>query len=776
MSGNDDLITVNSGSYWDKRFSEDWGEMDGPSQSRFFARLALHMIPAWIIREIRRERFTVVDWGCAEGDGTDVLTEAIDKSQMVGIDISNVAIETAVNRYPGISFQAADLLSGENAQKAAEFDVIFSSNTVEHFHAPFDVLESLAMRARKAVILLLPYREHTRIDEHFSTFTPGNIPCNVGQNFSLVYSKVWDCSELPDTQWRGEQILLVYADNAWISSLSLVLSDHHVEADNLHQKIEAAGVLLAEEVSRSKALQAQFSFATGQVDKLTKELRSEAVKIESLENKLAACSQDLSNKQATLDELADINSEVARLKSRNVELLQSTSWRVTAPLRFFGRAYRGRNKFLYSAAKRIYWSLPSSWRDSMQGPRHAIVRRLRSDRNENRSNGYVSTSGDMSWMEFNNTVLSNRDDYKGVFIQELVIDWNVPLYQRPQHISVAMGRLGYLVIYRTDNWAGDNVDGFREVERNVWITNRQEVDGITGALRSIYSTAYAHSLNYVKSLKENNVLVYEYIDHIDPEISGDQENINRLLALKDFAFKGGADYVVASAKQLHQEAVQALGAERVVLAQNGVDTRHYRDTVHDHAEVSEDLEEFCRNHDHIVGYFGALAPWLWYEVIAKLTDKRADIGFVFIGPDYYGGSAKLPQGENVLYLGVVDYKVLPAYAKRFDVCFIPFKPGDIAQSTSPLKLFEYFALEKPVVVTSDMRECVQYPEVFHGENVEELSAAIDEALAIKDDALFKQRMAELADENDWDKRAEAMSKCFPGFKSPDLQLSKETDQ
>jgi hypothetical protein len=116
--------------------------------------------------------------------------------------------------------------------------------------------------------------------------------------------------------------------------------------------------------------------------------------------------------------------------------------------------------------------------------------------------------------------------------------------------------------------------------------------------------------------------------------------------------------------------------------------------------------------------------------------------------------------ENLLYLGPVDYAILPAYARRFDVCFIPFAPGEIAQTTSPLKLFEYFALEKPVVVTSDMLECRAYPEVFHGDSIGTLSDAIDRALARKDDMQFRAKLAELADQNDWDQRARALEVVF----------------
>ena len=368
---------------------------------------------------------------------------------------------------------------------------------------------------------------------------------------------------------------------------------------------------------------------------------------------------------------------------------------------------------------------------------------------------------DLTWEQFEAQVLAFRDDFKGIFVQELVIDWNVPLYQRPQHIASAFGRLGYLVIYKTANWGlGDNINGVRQVAPNVWMTSCWDVNSIPNAVHSIYSTAYHHQPHNIPNYVKDGVIIYEYIDHIDPQISGEGETIEKLLKLQEWAFTGGVDFVVASAKKLHAEAVNSVGAHKVILAQNGVDTRHYRKSIHDSTALPDNLMAFRNKYQNIVGYFGAIAPWLWYKAIDGLVKSRPDLGFIFIGPDYFNGVDKLPVAENVLYLGVVDYKILPAYAKQFDVCFIPFEPGEIAKTTSPLKLFEYFALEKPVVVTSEMAECVAFPEVFSGSSVATLSKAIDKAIAIKGDSSFKKRLAQLADENDWDERAKAMESVF----------------
>lgn len=104
-----------------------------------------------------------------------------------------------------------------------------------------------------------------------------------------------------------------------------------------------------------------------------------------------------------------------------------------------------KSKTSYDVMKRIFWLLPARVRVKLSKIRHAIVRRYM--RSANISSEQQASSNDISWEVFKNTILSSRDEYKGVFVQEMVIDWNVPLYQRPQHISSALGRAGYLVIY-----------------------------------------------------------------------------------------------------------------------------------------------------------------------------------------------------------------------------------------------------------------------------------------------------------------------------------------
>lgn len=350
-----------------------------------------------------------------------------------------------------------------------------------------------------------------------------------------------------------------------------------------------------------------------------------------------------------------------------------------------------------------------------------------------------------------------------IFVQSPIIDWFVPLYQRPQHMALAMARQGYLVFYVTANTLGDRAFGFHEVERNVFITNQPVHQMLEGALISFYSTVatllawQGPLINKVRA--RGNKLLYEYIDHIDPEISFHTTGqLARQFAIVD---DDHVDLVLASASILLDEVSQKVTKTPVAYVPNGVDVDFYLGIVDadDRATVPPAMREVVAAGRPIVGYFGALAPWLWYPMLNELAQARPDLSFVYLGPDYLGGASQLDSLENVYALGAIDYALLPYHAQHFDVAMIPFKPGDIARTTSPLKLFEYFALGKPVVVTDGMLECQQFEEVLVAGSVEDYSRKIDEALDLTHDGEFVGRCRRQADNNSWNVRARSLAEA-----------------
>ena len=158
------------------------------------------------------------------------------------------------------------------------------------------------------------------------------------------------------------------------------------------------------------------------------------------------------------------------------------------------------------------------------------------------------------------------------------------------------------------------------------------------------------------------------------------------------------------------------------------------------------------------GYVGYLGPWLDYRLLATAMVAAPDVQFVFIGPvNDKAGFDLLRRQQNFHWLGVKPYNDVPAFVNALDCCLIPFRPGNIARTTNPVKIFEYFSLGKPVV-TTPVLELEQYRDrqlVFWAADPDSFVRGIRSALREQGNALAEERKA-VARENTWSARADLM--------------------
>jgi len=174
-------------------------------------------------------------------------------------------------------------------------------------------------------------------------------------------------------------------------------------------------------------------------------------------------------------------------------------------------------------------------------------------------------------------------------------------------------------------------------------------------------------------------------------------------------------------------------------------------------EVPEDIQPFLADGVPVIGYYGAMASWFDYFLVEQLAALRPDYNFILIGPDYVGSLQKESffQRQNIHWLDKKPYAELPKYLSFFDVAFIPFVVNEITNATSPLKLFEYMAGGKPVVITQ-MEESMHYPGVFVGRNPEEFASCIDHALKMSSNSDYLKKIDAFARSNTWGDRAKVI--------------------
>lgn len=354
--------------------------------------------------------------------------------------------------------------------------------------------------------------------------------------------------------------------------------------------------------------------------------------------------------------------------------------------------------------------------------------------------------------------------------------WNVPLYQRPQQVANCLSKEKTVVLYEVTNET-DKVSVAKKQQDNLflinftnplikkWITELLEKTNKPKYLQ-IYSTNWSMSVSEMKQyIKSGYKVIYEYIDDLSPVLAGTKELPVNIKEKYEYVMSHTDNiYVIVTAEEIMKDVVKKRGRNNLVLACNGVDYNFFKN-IDNSFEFDEDFKKVLEEKKPIIGYYGALASWFDYDLIKELARKRADYNIVFFGIKYDDSieKAKLEQYENIHYLGARNYKVLKNYANKFTVCTIPFLINSITEATSPVKLFEYMALEKPIV-TTDMKECRKYKSVLVAKNHEEYIEFIDKAIEMDRKQNENKKYFELLDkearENDWMKKTEEIIKLI----------------
>ena len=363
------------------------------------------------------------------------------------------------------------------------------------------------------------------------------------------------------------------------------------------------------------------------------------------------------------------------------------------------------------------------------------------------------------------TKILKEEKYEAVVVFDSRVGWNIPLFQRSQHMANELTDKGFLYFYRSSEQFDKDITEFKKLKDRLHIVNMANYalnNAMFDVLKehkgakflSLYSTDVYLDEPYIKEKYTDAGfhIIYEYIDEMSDQISG---------WLPEFVYErhkhileDTENFAIGSADKLIDEIREIRGDKNVAMITNGV---QYKDWIKHEIEVPEKIKDIVAKRNPIVGYFGALAKWFDYELLRELAMQRPNIEIVLIGflYDEEFKKSKIEELPNVHYIGVIDYVELPKYGKFFDVSTIPFLLNDITESTSPVKLFEYMAMAHPIV-TTDMRECRKYKSVLIGKDTQDFIAKVDKALNISKDSEYYRWLEEEALENTWTKKAEVL--------------------
>lgn len=367
-----------------------------------------------------------------------------------------------------------------------------------------------------------------------------------------------------------------------------------------------------------------------------------------------------------------------------------------------------------------------------------------------------------------------ENDFERIVLWRSSFGYNVPLFQRPQHIANNLVKNGCLVLYEVTTMT-DKVKTIKKFGDNLYLINYNNIllnRLLMDELKKIncpkyiqlYSTDWKLSVENIENyIKEGFGFIYEYIDDISPELAGTKNIPQNIIDKYEFAMSHNEVYVVVTADLLKEDVISHRGEENLIYSSNGVDYSFFQSFDEDYVFEPE-FEEIVNKGKPIVCYYGALAKWFDYELIKKIA-ATDEYSVVLFGIKYDESYDENMNGEdNIYFLGPRDYKILKNYAKRCDILTIPFKINNITRATSPVKVFEYMALNKPIV-TTDMNECRKYESILIGYSHDDFLKNLEKALSLKNDSDYIALLDKEAKENDWSMKAKAITDHISKFES-----------
>lgn len=187
---------------------------------------------------------------------------------------------------------------------------------------------------------------------------------------------------------------------------------------------------------------------------------------------------------------------------------------------------------------------------------------------------------------------------------------------------------------------------------------------------------------------------------------------------KEFAvrrFLHQADLILAISELLKDDLVNRKGISesKIVLVPEGVNTELFSPR-----DGMKAREEYRFHDSRVVIYEGTLSKYrqldLLIEAFSKVRGERAGVKLLMVG---HGDdeerlrvlAEELRIGDDVVFTGQVPQSEVPDFIATADIGISPVPPSTFYRFSSPTKMFEYMAMEKPVVAN---REIPEHEEVL----------------------------------------------------------------
>lgn len=283
--------------------------------------------------------------------------------------------------------------------------------------------------------------------------------------------------------------------------------------------------------------------------------------------------------------------------------------------------------------------------------------------------------------------------------------WNF-VFQRPQHLMSRFAR------HRRVYFVEEPIYGEGPDQMDSRICPETEVCIVTPRLRNERDQSRVLHDLLIKFAKQENIvcpvawfytpmaitffpmslapaaIVYDCMDQLSLFRGAPPEMVEResqLLENANLVFTGGMSLFAEKRSRHHH----------VTALPSGVDVDHFRAA----RSLSVKAATPGLSSRPRIGYAGVIDERIDLPLIAAMARLRPEWDFIMIGPVVKVDKDSLPQMSNLYWLGMKDYKDLPAYFSTWDAGIMPFALNESTRFISPTKTPEYLAAGLPVVST-----------------------------------------------------------------------------
>ncbi|ODA39712.1 glycosyltransferase family 1 protein [Desulfosporosinus sp. BG] len=303
------------------------------------------------------------------------------------------------------------------------------------------------------------------------------------------------------------------------------------------------------------------------------------------------------------------------------------------------------------------------------------------------------------------------------------------MFQRPQQLLGQFSASGKTVLYEDlGNFSQAKVISLSPTLHLCQGVSAMDIPHARPRILWLTVPSHINSMDYYNP----DLVIYDAVDEAKEEFSSWAPYYPTILER--------ADLIFCSSQSIY--GYFSVRHPKVYLVPNGVDYVHFSPSP---GYRPSDLP----SGKPIIGYSGAIAPWVDWELLKVAIRENPELNFVFIGALFQLNKFPL-KAKNVFYLGLKPYCELPGYFHHFNVGIIPFLQTEMTKGCNPIKLYEYYATGIQVLGTP-LPELLTIPKINLESDPQTFSTRLRHLIE-GEDFSKAERMA-YAQANDWSERS-----------------------